>query len=329
MSDQQAAAEPNDAAGGATAAATTTAAAPRSFFDSRTAAPSSSAASETLPGLLVGDDGDLDASTSTARYLTHTNGSSGAQTFSKAFAVIRQTETYANLPAPAPAPPSATAAGDAARAAKPKDAATVVYVNRCQTGNPLLRAVRNVSLEFRDGMMPDYVMGEAASCCCVLFLSVRYHLLHNGYLEERLRRVTKEDATPYRTRVVLCFVDVDDNEVALREINRVTLLSHFTLILAWSWLEAARYLETLKAYENKSATLIKEKVEAEFLPKANDVLTSIRSVNKTDVVTLLSTFGSVQGVMNASMEELSLCPGVGAKKVRQLLETFHEPFMKK
>jgi DNA excision repair protein ERCC-1 len=36
----------------------------------------------------------------------------------------------------------------------------------------------------------------------------------------------------------------------------------------------------------------------------------------------------VKGLMNASMEELSLCPGVGAKKVRQLLETFQEPFTK-
>uniref|UniRef100_M4BQ29 ERCC1-like central domain-containing protein n=1 Tax=Hyaloperonospora arabidopsidis (strain Emoy2) TaxID=559515 RepID=M4BQ29_HYAAE len=190
----------------------------------------------------------------------------------------------------------------------------------------MLKAVRNVGLEFRDGLIPDYVMGE--NSLCVLFLSVRYHLLHNSYLDERVQSVRKDDSTHYKTKLVLCFVDVDDNEVALREINRVTLLSDFTLVLAWSWLEAARYLETFKAYEHKSATLIKEKVEADFLPKANDVLTSIRSVNKTDVVTLLSTFGTIKRLMNASMEELSLCPGVGAQKVRRLLETFQEPFTK-
>jgi DNA excision repair protein ERCC-1 len=32
--------------------------------------------------------------------------------------------------------------------------------------------------------------------------------------------------------------------------------------------------------------------------------------------------------MNTSMEELALCPGLGEKKVQQLLETFQEPFIK-
>ncbi|TYZ64746.1 hypothetical protein PybrP1_004289 [[Pythium] brassicae (nom. inval.)] len=285
------------------------ASAPRSLFDSRT-----------LNDAVASSADGVDADGETPRYLTHSSNDGGALSFNEAFAAIRATSSYT---APSAAPPLAPPVPPPASS---KDAAALVLVNRCQTGNPLLKAVRNVSLEFRDGLVPDYVLEGAG---CVLFLSVRYHLLHGGYLEDRIQRIRKEDPTPYRTKVVLCFVDVDDNEVALREINRVALLSQFTLILAWSWLEAARYLETLKAYENKSATLIKEKVEAEFLPKANDVLTSIRSVNKTDVITLLSTFGTVRGLMNASMEELSLCPGVGAKKVRFLLETFNEPFTKK
>jgi hypothetical protein len=44
-------------------------------------------------------------------------------------------------------------------------------------------------------------------------------------------------------------------------------------------------------------------------------LTSIRHVNKTDVVTLGSSFGSLSQVMNASMEELARCPGIGEQKV--------------
>ncbi|KAG6584797.1 DNA excision repair protein ERCC-1 [Phytophthora cinnamomi] len=239
--------------------------------------------SRTLPPVAAGAD---DAA---PRYLPREDGSAPSSlTFSEAFAQLRKTSSYVAPPPQEDRPPV-------------RDAAATVYVNRRQKGNPMLKSVRNVGLEFRDGLIPDYVMGE--NSCCVLFLSVRYHLLHNTYLDERVQSVKKDDPTRYKTKLVLCFVDVDDNE-------------------------AARYLETFKAYENKSATIIKEKVEAEFLPKANDVLTSIRSVNKTDVVTLLSTFGNVKGLMNASMEELSLCPGVGAKKVRQLLETFQEPFTK-
>ncbi|GMF38913.1 unnamed protein product [Phytophthora fragariaefolia] len=268
-----------------------------SLLDSRTLPPVGDSAGDAAPRYLPREDGAVPSSLS----------------FSEAFAGLRKTSSYVAPPPQQEKPPV-------------RDAAATVYVNRRQKGNPMLKAVRNVGLEFRDGLIPDYVMGE--NSCCVLFLSVRYHLLHNTYLEERVQSVRKDDPTRYKIKLVLCFVDVDDNEVALREINRVALLSDFTLVLAWSWLEAARYLETFKAYENKSATIIKEKVEAEFLPKANDVLTSIRSVNKTDVVTLLTTFGTVKGLMNASMEELSLCPGVGAKKVRQLLETFQEPFTK-
>ncbi|KAG7398057.1 Excision repair cross-complementation group 1 [Phytophthora boehmeriae] len=201
-----------------------------------------------------------------------------------------------------------------------------IYVNKRQRGNPMLKDVRNVRLEYRDGLVPDFVIGDTS--CCVLFLSTKYHLLHNNYLEERVQSVRKDDPTRYRTKIVLCLVDVDDNEFALREINRVALLSDFFLVLAWSSLEAARYLETLKAYENKPATVIKEKVEVEFLPEVNDALTTIPTVNKTDVFTLLSTFGTVSGAMKASMEELSLCPGVGATKVRELLGAFQEPFIK-
>ncbi|DAZ98361.1 TPA: hypothetical protein N0F65_000680 [Lagenidium giganteum] len=268
------------------------------------------------------------------RYLGH-NAPAGLS-FDEAFAHIRHTESFTNPPSipelpnatPTPAP-AALAASVAPAIPRARDGVATVFVNRCQTGNPLLKSIKNVGTVFRDGMVPDYVMENTdGTSTCVLFLSVRYHLLHNMYLEERLNRIKKEDVVPYKTRVVLCLVDVDDNEIALREINRLVLLSQFTLLLSWSWPEAARYIETLKAYENKSASMIKEKVECEFLPKANDVLTSIRSVNKTDVVTLLSTFGTISSVMGASMEELSLCPGIGAKKVKQLLDTFNEPFAK-
>ncbi|KAE9013866.1 hypothetical protein PF004_g8538 [Phytophthora fragariae] len=305
--EDQAVAPGNGEGGGAvgTAASSVSSSAPASsdasvpsLLDSRTLPPVAASSDDAAPRYLPREDGSAPSSL----------------TFSEAFAQLRKTSSYV-------APPP-----EKSQENKPpvRDAAATVYVNRRQKGNPMLKSVRNVGLEFRDGLIPDYVMGE--NSCCVLFLSVRYHLLHNTYLDERVQSVRKDDPTRYKTKLVLCFVD--DNEVALREINRVALLSDFTLVLAWSWLEAARYLETFKAYENKSATIIKEKVEAEFLPKANDVLTSIRSVNKTDVVTLLSTFGTVKGLMNASMEELSLCPGVGAKKVRQLLETFQEPFTK-
>ena len=64
----------------------------------------------------------------------------------------------------------------------------------------------------------------------------------------------------------------------------------------------------------------------EFLPRLSEVLTAVRSVNKSDVATLLGTFGSLNGIANASMEEMALCPGIGEKKVERLYDALHEPF---
>lgn len=153
--------------------------------------------------------------------------------------------------------------------------------------------------------------------------------------------------------------------------------------------EAGRYLETYKAYEQKPPDLLKERVEQDFLSRVSyapslppttiwgpwgprgspdphpghlqmtDCLTSIKSVNKTDALSLLTTFGvrqpwgchspwgtlgtgdaslkpsptpqdphltpkpltllpipqSLAAVVDASREDLSLCPGVGPQKV--------------
>ena len=61
--------------------------------------------------------------------------------------------------------------------------------------------------------------------------------------------------------------------------------------MAWTNEEVGRYLETFKAYESKPPDMIKERVENDYLSKLTDCLTQIKSVNKTDVVTLSSHFG--------------------------------------
>jgi len=84
------------------------------------------------------------------------------------------------------------------------------------------------------------------------------------------------------------------------------------LFCIYSSEEAGRYLETYKAFEHKPPDLIMEKIENDYLSKVNlsifpnfkehtltklyftqltHCMTHIRSVNKTDVVTLASTFG--------------------------------------
>lgn len=140
-----------------------------------------------------------------------------------------------------------------------------------------------------------------------------------------MRRID-EVGRNYRLRVLLVLVDDETNLVALQELNRIAFVSNFTLICAWSNIECARYLETLKSYENKSSSSIQAKEETEFLPRLSKVLTSVRSVNKTDVTTLLDVFGNFSNICNAQEQQLVLCPGLGEKKVKRLYAALHEPF---
>jgi hypothetical protein len=56
---------------------------------------------------------------------------------------------------------------------------------------------------------------------------------------------------------------VDDPANPLAQVAKAAIDHHCTLLVAFSDLESARYLELLKAYENKSADTLKARIEAE------------------------------------------------------------------
>ncbi|XP_077979859.1 DNA excision repair protein ERCC-1-like [Glandiceps talaboti] len=195
-----------------------------------------------------------------------------------------------------------------------------IIVHPRQKGNPIIKHIRNVPWEYGD-VVPDYVMGKTT---CALFLSIRYHHLKPDYIHERLKQL----GYSYELRVLLVLVDVKDPHHAVKDLTKIAIRADCTLILAWSAEEAGRYLETYKAYENKPADMLKEKVEGDYVSRATDCLTTVKKVNKTDVVTLLSTFRSMEGIVKASKDELSLCPGFGPNKAKRLHDVFQEPFLR-
>ncbi|XP_078515435.1 DNA excision repair protein ERCC-1 [Lissotriton helveticus] len=219
-------------------------------------------------------------------------------------------------------PQAETTSGEekAAVPAKAIGKGNCLVVSPRQRGNPILKFVRNVPWEFED-IVPDYVMGPTT---CALFLSLRYHNLNPNYIHERLKVLGQS----FALRVLLVLVDVKDPHFALKELAKICILADCTLILAWSAEEAGRYLETYKSYEQKPADVLKEKVDQDFMSKVTDCLTTVKSVNKTDCTTLLSTFGSLADLTKAAREELSLCPGLGPQKAKRLFDVLHEPFQK-
>ncbi|CAN4086288.1 unnamed protein product [Withania somnifera] len=253
--------------------------------------------------------------------------SSPVPSFSQAFRFIKNSEFYS--------PPQPSSSSQAAITTRPFNSSDVttssssstpsssanrnaILVSHRQKGNPLLKHIRNVRWTFAD-IVCDYLLGQNT---CALYLSLRYHLLHPDYLYFRIRELQKN----FRLRIILCHVDVEDVVKPLLEVTRTSLLHDCTLLCGWSLEECGRYLETVKVYENKPADLIQGQMDGDYLSRLNHALTAIRHVNKTDVVTLGSTFGSLSHVMDASMEDLARCPGIGERKVKRLYDAFHEPF---
>ncbi|CAJ1976164.1 unnamed protein product [Sphenostylis stenocarpa] len=257
-----------------------------------------------------------------------------SQTFSQAFASVKSSDFYVPPPPPpsretaqSDAPSSTSTPSPAAAAAaassklpssQPSQNRNSILVSHRQKGNPLLKYIRNVRWAFAD-VVCDYVLGQSS---CALYLSLRYHLLHPDYLYYRIRELQKN----FKLRVVLCHVDVEDVIKPLLEVTKTALLHDCTLLCGWSLEECGRYLETIKVYENKPADIIQGQMDTDYLSRLTHALTTVRHVNKTDVVTLGTTFGSLSNIMGASMEDLARCPGIGERKVKRLFDTFHEPF---
>ncbi|KAH0631651.1 hypothetical protein JD844_006087 [Phrynosoma platyrhinos] len=187
-------------------------------------------------------------------------------------------------------------------ALKPGAKHNKIIVSPRQRGNPILKFIRNMPWEFGE-VVPDYVLGQST---CSLFLSLRYHNLNPNYIHERLRNLGKT----YALRILLLQVDVKDPHQALKELAKICILADCTLILAW------RFLANRKGVTASVAAISNSELQKMFLILSisqasppvrvmTDCLTSMKSVNKTDTLSLLSTFGA-----------------------RRLFDVLHEPFLK-
>ncbi|KAL7542887.1 hypothetical protein ACHAXR_013189 [Thalassiosira sp. AJA248-18] len=197
----------------------------------------------------------------------------------------------------------------------------MLHISTRQRGNPILAHIRNVPSNY-SAMVPDYIFAPTR---CGLFLSLRYHNLHPNYIHRRIAELKSD----FEYRMLLCYVDIEDNTSPLLFLNDMCVQNNFTLMLAWSEEEAARYLETVTAFDGqeKEASIIRGKPDStETIDQASHALKAVRSINNTDSIQLLNQFGSFKKMTGASVEELSVCPGVGPKKVRRLYEAFHRPF---
>jgi len=196
--------------------------------------------------------------------------------------------------------------------------ASNILVSNRQHGNPVLKEIKSQGWEYAD-IPADYVLGATT---CALYLSLKYHRLHPHYIYNRIRDL----AGKYNLRILLTMVDVSNHEEHLKELSKTSLINNVTLILCWSAAEAGRYLELYKTYEHAPATMIKAPASTAHGDKLVEFITTPRSINKTDAMSLVSNFGSVRTAVNARPEELLMIAGWGQTKVRQWHAAVTEPF---
>lgn len=201
---------------------------------------------------------------------------------------------------------------------------SAILVNKEQKGNAVLNFISKTPWTFGTSpdFSPDYEVGKTT---CIHFLSIRYHRMHPNYIYDRYRQLGHHK---YRLRILLVLVDVPSGpEKTLLELTRVSLSLDFTIVLAWSNEEAARYLETFKLYENRSAESIRERPSTNPVDRAIGLLSgAIPKVNKTDAAELIAAFGCVRECLNVRREDLELMAGFGEAKIDAYLKAIHEPF---
>ncbi|TNY22213.1 restriction endonuclease type II-like protein [Rhodotorula diobovata] len=194
-----------------------------------------------------------------------------------------------------------------------------ILVNTRQKGNPVIDNIRTVPWEYGD-IKCDYQVGATTG---VLFLSIRYHLLHPEYIHQRIADLGQS----YNLRIILVQCDSDNHTAAMKELTKVALVNGYTLMTCWTSQEAGRYLELYKQSERKPPDLIRERTDASYQAHMTAALTEVRGVNKTDVTTLMSNLGTFAKIVTAPASQLSTLPGIGDKKVRRLREAFTAPFV--
>lgn len=137
----------------------------------------------------------------------------------------------------------------------------------------------------------------------------------------------------FKIRILLVLVDITSNQQAIREITKLALEAHVKMILAWSESDVAKYLETFKQYEHKPPDLLREKIDNDpfskvlLLNKLSNFLTQIKSLSKTDVLTLTSNYSTLKQIIDAKPEDLRSLPGFGDDKVKRVQKAFTTNFL--
>ena len=210
---------------------------------------------------------------------------------------------------------------------RPMFVGNTLLVNSNQSANKLLKHLR-IPYQMTDSISPaHYLMFDS---CCAMFLSLKYHVIYPNYIYDKLNELRNA----YQLKVLLVLVDHIEFQSTLKELTKLAIRTNCTLILAWSYEEAANHIENYRNFADKNADIImgKQGSNSEANQSAYecliDALTSVKSINKTDAVSLISTFDSFENIVKSDDDQLIVCPGMAALKAQRLRQLLRKPFIR-
>lgn len=112
-----------------------------------------------------------------------------------------------------------------------------VLVNKLQTDNPLLKSLTNINWSYVESRHDyDYYINNRN----ILFLLLKYHKLKPEYITKRMKPLIHKDS------ILIFIIDVENNyDNILKDVNKLCLFNEFTLLVAFTFEEAAKYITFL------------------------------------------------------------------------------------
>ncbi|WEJ93034.1 ssDNA endonuclease and repair protein rad10 [Yamadazyma tenuis] len=205
-----------------------------------------------------------------------------------------------------------------------------IQVAPSQKGNPVFQSslLKQKPIAYNKEILSDYYINPTLQ---VLFLSMKYHQLHPEYIWRRCKKLnqgsTVSTIKDNACKILLAVIDIESPQEALRKLNNICIKQDLTLLIAWSFEQAGNYIAMLKDNElsrTKVNLTIRGAKQSDFKSNLTDTLTSIRAINKTDVINLMTEIGSFKDIVEADNIKIH---GFGDRKISNLKATFSQPFI--
>ncbi|KAL3229948.1 DNA repair protein RAD10 [Nakaseomyces bracarensis] len=118
-----------------------------------------------------------------------------------------------------------------------------VLVSTSQKENPLLNHLKSTNWRYikptpGNKILYDYMVRNRS----ILFLTLSYHKLYQDYIERRMLPLKKNN-----DNILIFVVDDTNSEDILKDITKLCMFNGFTLLLAFNFQQAAKYIEALNS----------------------------------------------------------------------------------